>query len=1078
MAPARSGPWSATSPAPLRRLPAAATRLLTAWADLDRFEAPDVPMRGGDYHHVDAFPAHEPAVWPPATVKAPGSGSQVRCTQVLVGCIPVPEVEDALDRVFGDLRLQAHGLKPRRGGASVPAHTCRASFLLDETGRPLPDSFDHAVLLDFVRHVEHEVRGGRGVDDVVRTGLGKLDVFQQELRERWGKAIEGSRASSPFAAVQQCLAAVEAGGSRNHRVSVTWIERDSEPPRLLPAFFHDDLEAAATGPTSALLHHYLQGDQASAPPGAVDVRAGEHPAVDLLDPALLPRAAWPSEHLPRLSQQIALTALLNGQAPVSGVNGPPGTGKTTFLRDVYANVITDRAGVLVTCADPAAAFGKGRTVDLGGTETGYCYAPPADARGFEMLVASSNNAAVENVTREIPDLEALGKTHRENTTYFRTVTGAETVQKTVKKKGAVASTLDRAPEEVTRPGLLPEGKQAWGLGAAALGSRDRVGAFQQVLDPYTGDSTPWHHLFAELTRPGPLTWQQARRNFHDRRRAVDEAIEQLQRTRQEVTRLPLLQSARDEAARTVEAHRGDLAAARTAVTTLANAADRADTGLSEARARLTESAAGRPGRLARTFGSGAARAWQRERDAAVTAEETASRAADGAHRALDEAREEETSVRTLLGVSIDALAAAQTRLAQAQTAAGALDPERHVDDERWWRRSVEDRELGTAWVDESLQRLRIELFQAALAVHEAFARAAHKQVRGNLRLWFALQNGKVADHEIPAVAPDVWASLFLVVPLVSTTFASVARLLQHVPSGSLGWLIVDEAGQATPGAAVGAMGRFRRAVVVGDPQQLEPVVTLPRQLIRQLMTTRGADLDFSPHRTSVQRLADAVTTRGTTRLGKWIGLPLIVHNRCDDVMFSIANRMAYQDAMIQGRTRPVRDDAAALGPSCWIDVVGPVDGHVGAQDWAAVRSILDRIDWTAPADEEHPPLSVAVISPFRDAVAQLSTRVPAHLKALLPRDWSAERVKKTLARVEVGTVHTFQGKEHDVVLLVLGGGSAGARSWAAETPNLLNVAVTRAKDRLFVIASYENWRGAGHAGTLASMLPRVPFTPV
>ena len=71
------------------------------------------------------------------------------------------------------------------------------------------------------------------------------------------------------------------------------------------------------------------------------------------------------------------------------------------------------------------------------------------------------------------------------------------------------------------------------------------------------------------------------------------------------------------------------------------------------------------------------------------------------------------------------------------------------------------------------------------------------------------------------------------------------------------------------------------------------------------------------------------------------------------------------------------------------------------------------------------------------------------------RGWTNERI---------GTVHTVQGREAEAVILVLGAPyptQTGARDWAGGRPNLLNVAVTRAKEVVYVVGNRQLWREAG-----------------
>ncbi|MCK8677439.1 DEAD/DEAH box helicase [Streptomyces lichenis] len=181
----------------------------------------------------------------------------------------------------------------------------------------------------------------------------------------------------------------------------------------------------------------------------------------------------------------------------------------------------------------------------------------------------------------------------------------------------------------------------------------------------------------------------------------------------------------------------------------------------------------------------------------------------------------------------------------------------------------------------------------------------------------------------------------------------------------------------------------------------------------------------------------------------WVGSPLRVHRRCDDPRFSISNDIAYEGLMVHGVTRS--DDYAVARRSVWWHVpAGASEGKWSPAEGEAANVIVHRL-----MDQGLDPTEIFVISPFRDVVAGLSRS----LCRVVPRE-------------RIGTVHTTQGKEANVVLVVLGaGGRSGPRNWAASTPNLLNVAVSRARRRLFVVGDYEAWRGHRYFDVLAQSLP-------
>jgi superfamily I DNA and/or RNA helicase len=357
----------------------------------------------------------------------------------------------------------------------------------------------------------------------------------------------------------------------------------------------------------------------------------------------------------------------------------------------------------------------------------------------------------------------------------------------------------------------------------------------------------------------------------------------------------------------------------------------------------------------------------------------------------------------------------------------------------------------------------------------------------NLRAVMDVISG-VAPADLPAeTVLAAWRMLFFVVPVVSTTFASLSRMFASLDRETLGWLFIDEAGQAVPQAAVGALWRSKRAVVVGDPRQLEPVLTLPWSGQKRLCRHFGVDRQWVPQDASVQSIADRLNTFGTwlpdpdVLSHTWVGSPLRVHRRCDRLMFEVSNEIAYDGMMVYGV--PPRPDFDLLTRDTWLDVRAqptgqskwnPGEGQCVAATLRIIRQRLtermrselaeagaERPAWAA--DDRSWNLEVGrrlteavfIVSPFREVVAGLREEIRSDL---LP------------ASNRLGTVHTTQGKEADIVILVLGtaGSQAGSRAWAAQTPNLLNVAVTRARRRLVVIGDYRNWSSQRNFDVLAA----------
>lgn len=99
-------------------------------------------------------------------------------------------------------------------------------------------------------------------------------------------------------------------------------------------------------------------------------------------------------------------------------------------------------------------------------------------------------------------------------------------------------------------------------------------------------------------------------------------------------------------------------------------------------------------------------------------------------------------------------------------------------------------------------------------------------IANNTTIYYAINDFKDRRKLIdanPDKVHNAWNVMHLIFPVVSTTFASFKSMYGGIPKDFIDYLFIDEAGQAIPQAAVGALYRSKKVVAVGDPIQIEPV---------------------------------------------------------------------------------------------------------------------------------------------------------------------------------------------------------------------------------------------------------------
>ena len=252
--------------------------------------------------------------------------------------------------------------------------------------------------------------------------------------------------------------------------------------------------------------------------------------------------------------------------------------------------------------------------------------------------------------------------------------------------------------------------------------------------------------------------------------------------------------------------------------------------------------------------------------------------------------------------------------------------------------------------------------------------------------------------------------------------------------------IIDEASQCDIASCFPIMYRAKKTVVVGDDKQLPHLSFLEKAKEQSFLSQYGIpdkyQLMWRFRTNSMFDLADYYSINSVMLDEHFRSLPPIIN---------FSNKEFYND-----RIRVMRKDSS---DDVVIDMVKVPDGKVdmdATRNLPEIESLVKTLHEIIIDDERknpEKPVTIGIISPFRAQVEQLKISVPKVLSDYM--------IKKH--KIEIGTAHTFQGDERDIILMswAFANNSYPQSITFLQKPNLFNVAITRAKNKCINFVSHD-----------------------
>ena len=253
-------------------------------------------------------------------------------------------------------------------------------------------------------------------------------------------------------------------------------------------------------------------------------------------------------------------------------------------------------------------------------------------------------------------------------------------------------------------------------------------------------------------------------------------------------------------------------------------------------------------------------------------------------------------------------------------------------------------------------------------------------------------------------------------PIIATTSISAHKIGN--PGVHFDMVVMDEASQGNIAVSLVPILRGESLMLVGDPQQLNPVILLNQIENLKLRKMYHITDEYDYIKNSIYKVYLACDSVSREIL-------LSHHYRCNEKIIQFNNKKYYNNKL------KICSQSKEAMPLTFVDVP---DNQTYSKNTAPLEA--DEIVKYAAMNKDK---KIAVITPFANQ-----------------RELINEKLKENgLSNISCGTVHAFQGDEKDVVLFSLAltdRTGQGTYEWLKNNKELINVAVSRAKERLILLS--------------------------